>query len=123
MSLILILIDSGLDENREIVVKDNYTLAIIRHFLDKDIIHVAIPVIYNICMDYGELFFFSAAQIPSANVANLTEPAHSQMGENRAAYIILSLLKDGTIPDNEALLGFAYDLIELASEQGMKKIA
>ncbi|CAI7569164.1 hypothetical protein N7533_001910 [Penicillium manginii] len=85
------------DENREIVVKDNYTLAIIRHFLNPDIIHVAIPVIYNICMDY--------------------EPAHSQMAANRAAYIILSLLKDGKIPENDALLGFAYDLIELSSEQ------
>ncbi|KAJ5222584.1 uncharacterized protein N7469_008824 [Penicillium citrinum] len=85
------------DENREVVVKDNYTLAIIRHFLNPDLIQVAIPVIYNICMDY--------------------EPAHSQMAENRAAYIILSLLKDGTISDNEALLSFSYDLVELASEQ------
>lgn len=41
------------------------------------------------------------------------------MGENRAAYIILRLLRDGTLGDNEALLGFAYDLVELASEQGM----
>lgn len=47
------------------------------------------------------------------------EPAHAQMAENRAAYIILRLLRDGTIGDNEALLGFAYDLVELASEQGM----
>lgn len=41
------------DENREIVVKGNYTLAIIRYFLDPDLIFVAIPVIYNICMDYS----------------------------------------------------------------------
>jgi hypothetical protein len=41
------------DENREIVIKGNYTLAIIRYFLDPDLIFVAIPVIYNICMDYG----------------------------------------------------------------------
>jgi hypothetical protein len=52
----LMAIDTVLDENREIVVKDNYTLAIIRHFLNPDIIHVAIPVIYNICMDYGKHF-------------------------------------------------------------------
>ncbi|KAJ6018061.1 hypothetical protein N7451_001440 [Penicillium sp. IBT 35674x] len=85
------------DQNREIVVQGNYTLAIIRHFLNPDLLMVAIPVIYNICMDY--------------------EPAHAQMAENRAAYIILRLLRDGTIGDNEALLGFAYDLVELASEQ------
>lgn len=41
------------DENREIVVKGNYTLAIIRYFLDPDLVFVAIPVIYNICMDYS----------------------------------------------------------------------
>ncbi|KAJ5734230.1 hypothetical protein N7493_003016 [Penicillium malachiteum] len=85
------------DENRAIVVKGNYTLAIIRHFLNPDLIRVAIPVIYNICMDY--------------------EPAHAQIAENRTAYIILRLLKDGAIGDNEALLSFSYDLVELASEQ------
>lgn len=41
------------DENREIVIKGNYTLAIIRYFLDPDLVFVAIPVIYNICMDYS----------------------------------------------------------------------
>ncbi|OQE38976.1 hypothetical protein PENCOP_c007G02713 [Penicillium coprophilum] len=85
------------DENREIVVKGNYTLAIIRYFLDPDLIFVAIPVIYNICMDY--------------------KPAHAQMAANRAAYILLKLIKDGEIENNEALLHFSYDLIELASEQ------
>lgn len=41
------------DENREIVIAGNYTLAIIRFFLDPELIFIAIPVIYNICMDYG----------------------------------------------------------------------
>lgn len=41
------------DENRGIVISGNYTLAIIRHFLDPNLIFVAVPVIYNICMDYG----------------------------------------------------------------------
>lgn len=40
------------------------------------------------------------------------------MAENRTAYIILKLLKDGAIKDNSALLSFSYDLVELASEQG-----
>jgi hypothetical protein len=47
------------------------------------------------------------------------EPAHAQIAANRAAYILLKLIKDGDIGDNEALLNFSYDLIELASEQGM----
>lgn len=41
------------------------------------------------------------------------------MAANRAAYILLKLIKDGEIEDNEALLNFSYDLIELASEQGV----
>ncbi|KAJ5788061.1 hypothetical protein N7457_003051 [Penicillium paradoxum] len=85
------------DENREIVVKGNYTLAIIRYFLDPDLVFVAIPVIYNICMDY--------------------EPAHAQIAANRAAYILLRLIKEGKLEQNQALLNFSYDLIELASEQ------
>ncbi|CAG8220368.1 unnamed protein product [Penicillium salamii] len=85
------------NENREIVVEGNHTLAIIRYFLDPDLVFVAIPVIYNICMDY--------------------EPAHAQIAANRTAYILLKLIQDGAIEDNEALLNFAYDLIELASEQ------
>lgn len=47
------------------------------------------------------------------------EPAHSQMAENRTAYILLRLLKDGAMKENDALLSFSYDLVELASEQGM----
>ncbi|EPS30780.1 hypothetical protein PDE_05732 [Penicillium oxalicum 114-2] len=85
------------NENRQIVVDGAYTLAIIRHFLNPDLVHVAIPVIYNICMDF--------------------EPAHVQIAENRVAYIILKLLKDGGLRDNSALLSFSFDLVELASEQ------
>jgi hypothetical protein len=48
-----------------------------------------------------------------------TEPAHAQMAANRTAYILLKLIKDGEIEENEALLNFSYDLIELASEQGV----
>lgn len=34
-------------------------------------------------------------------------------------YILLKLLKDGTFQGNDALLGYAYELIELVGEQGM----
>jgi hypothetical protein len=48
----------------------------------------------------------------------VSEPAHTQIATNRTAYILLKLIRDGEIEDNEALLNFSYDLIELASEQG-----
>lgn len=44
-----------LDENREIVVSGNHTANIVRHFLNTKLINVAVPVIYNICTDYGEI--------------------------------------------------------------------
>jgi hypothetical protein len=107
---------NNVDENRQIVVEGSYTLPIIRHFLNPELVHVAIPVIYNICMDYGE------KNPPVSKTMAITdediEPAHAQMAENRTAYIILKLLKDGAIKDNGALLSFSYDLVELASEQG-----
>lgn len=46
------------DENRGIVIDGEYISAVIRHFVNPDLIHVAIPVIYNICMDYGKTFCF-----------------------------------------------------------------
>lgn len=48
-----------------------------------------------------------------------SDPAHSQMAANQTAYILLKLLKDGAMNENDALLSFSYDLVELASEQGM----
>jgi hypothetical protein len=41
------------------------------------------------------------------------------MAANKTAYVLLKLLKDGAMDENEALLSFSYDLVELASEQGM----
>ncbi|ODM21652.1 hypothetical protein SI65_02496 [Aspergillus cristatus] len=86
------------DENRLIVVKDNYTLAIIRRLLNPGLTQVVIPVLYNTCMDF--------------------ESAHAQVAENRIAYILSKLIKDGAFSDNEALLDYSYELIELAAEQG-----
>lgn len=48
------------DKNREIVVNANYTLPIIRHILSPALAHVAIPVIYNLCVDFGNSTFTKA---------------------------------------------------------------
>ena len=53
----VILTDSHADENRQIVVEKNYTSSIINLFSNSDLVHVAIPVIYNICADFGTLPF------------------------------------------------------------------
>jgi hypothetical protein len=56
-------INTTTDENRDIVVKDNYTLAVLQYFLNPDLVFVAIPVIYNICMDFGEDSYYLHSMI------------------------------------------------------------
>ncbi|KAL2807629.1 armadillo-type protein [Aspergillus granulosus] len=85
------------DENRQIVVKDNYSFAILRHLLLPELIQVVIPVIYNMCMDF--------------------EPAQSQLAANKMVYGLLRLIKDGAFKDNDGLLEYVYELIELVGEQ------
>ena len=49
----------------------------------------------------------------------IVEPAQAQLAANRIVYILLSLITKGVFEDNEALLDFVYELIELTGEQGM----
>lgn len=42
------------DENRQRVIDLDYILSIIRLFQLPPIAHVAIPVLYNICSDFGK---------------------------------------------------------------------
>ncbi|EAU37711.1 conserved hypothetical protein [Aspergillus terreus NIH2624] len=85
------------DDNRAVVVKDNYTAVILRQLRNPELVKVVIPVIYNLCVD--------------------NEPSQSQVAANKIVYIILKLLKDGAFEDNDTLLTFAYELMELVAEQ------
>ncbi|KAI1977864.1 hypothetical protein LOZ51_005793 [Ophidiomyces ophidiicola] len=84
------------DENRQKVVERNYTLPIIGFLNNSTLYHVAIPVIYNICIDF--------------------EPAQKQSATNGITYSLLQLLVRGVI-QGEALLNYAYELIEISSDQ------
>ncbi|KAF9892374.1 hypothetical protein FE257_002151 [Aspergillus nanangensis] len=85
------------DENRAIVVKDNYTSAIIGQMLNPELIKVVIPVLYNLCIDF--------------------EPAQAQLAADQIVYVLLILLKDGAFKNNEVLLDFVYELLDLIAEQ------
>lgn len=110
------------DENRKIVVDDNYTLAILRHSVNPELIQVAIPVIYNICMDFGKTPIVPTSKSHKLIKHIRTEPAHVQLASNQTAYIFSYLLRDGSLDDNDSLLNFVCDLIELATEQGMSSL-
>ncbi|QSS66830.1 GTP binding protein [Histoplasma capsulatum] len=88
-------------ENRQLVVDKNYTSPIINLFRNPAVVHVAIPVIYNICVDF--------------------EPAQAQVAANGVGYSLLTLLSDDLIEGN-ALLTYALELLETATEQEQKLI-
>ncbi|KAL4787528.1 armadillo-type protein [Aspergillus varians] len=85
------------DENRALVVNDNYTFTILRHLLRPELTKVVIPVIYNLCIDF--------------------ESAQSQLAANKIVYILLRLVKDDAFQGNDALVDYIYELIELVGEQ------
>ncbi|GFN10796.1 putative GTP binding protein [Aspergillus tubingensis] len=81
------------NENRETVVEHNYTAAIVQHSSNPELIQVVIPVLYNICIDFG--------------------PAQTQLAADKIVYILLKLVKDGAFKDKDALLDYVFELIEL----------
>ncbi|EFW18006.1 hypothetical protein D8B26_004688 [Coccidioides posadasii str. Silveira] len=85
------------DENRQQVVDRNYTRSIMMLFDNPALVHVAIPVIYNICVDF--------------------EPAQAQIAMDGICNPLLKLLASGSIQGN-ALLSYTYELVEIASGQG-----
>ncbi|RAL13635.1 putative GTP binding protein [Aspergillus homomorphus CBS 101889] len=85
------------NENREILIRNNYFSAIVRHLTNEKLIQVAIPVLYNICIEF--------------------EPAQSQLAANRIVYILLTLLRQNAFAKHQALLDYVYELIEMVGEQ------
>ncbi|KAK2798603.1 hypothetical protein FQN51_007623 [Onygenales sp. PD_10] len=84
------------NENRQLVVDKNYTFSVIKLFRNPAVVHVAIPVIYNICADF--------------------EPAQAQAAANGVGYSLLCLLANDLIEGN-ALKSYTYELLETASDQ------
>ncbi|KAK2809343.1 hypothetical protein FQN49_008628, partial [Arthroderma sp. PD_2] len=83
------------DENRERVLEMNYTLPIIQWISHLRLVHVAIPVIYNICVDFV--------------------PAQAQVAQNGISMVLLKLLASEKLKGS-ALLGVTYELLEMASQ-------
>lgn len=46
------------DVNRELAISPAYLHSIVRHMRNKEISSIIIPVIYNICHDYGKFKVF-----------------------------------------------------------------
>ncbi|KAK2739264.1 hypothetical protein FQN57_006599 [Myotisia sp. PD_48] len=85
------------NENRKRVVDNNFTLPIMRLGNNPALVHVVIPVIYNICAEFA--------------------PAQVQFGKNGLSVLLLELLQADKLKGN-ALLGVTYELLEMVTEQG-----
>lgn len=49
----------GLDANRESVVSQEFLLPIIKQLRNDSLANLVIPVLYNICVDYGRVARFT----------------------------------------------------------------
>lgn len=80
--------DRDVDDNRQRVIDLNYTLPIIKLFLDPALVHVAIPVIYNICTDFG------GCSLPLSSVL-LTPVKDMTLTRNRTCSVASSYQRGG----------------------------
>ncbi len=53
------LINMDLDTNRECVVSRGFILPIIKQLQNESLAELALPVLYNICVDYGRVVYYA----------------------------------------------------------------
>ncbi|KAI9752521.1 MAG: hypothetical protein M4579_005597 [Chaenotheca gracillima] len=87
---------ADVDRNRERIVASNSTLAIMRQLQNPSLVHVAIPVLYNVCVDY--------------------EPAQRQATSNGLAHQLIDLISSQTLTEDDQrnLTGYICRLLELS---------
>ncbi|KAH0537223.1 hypothetical protein FGG08_005965 [Glutinoglossum americanum] len=104
--------DTETDANRARVVSQNYTLSIIKQLRDLNLAKIVVPVIYNVCVDYG-------MPPPSSWIRSLAEsvrePAQQQAANNGLNNELINLLCDRRFLEagGRNVVGYASRLIEL----------
>ncbi|KPM34383.1 hypothetical protein AK830_g12191 [Neonectria ditissima] len=85
------------DENRGRVVEGNHLVSIIRHLQDEDLIPYAIPVLYNILVDY--------------------EPAQKLASQSRLNTHLITLLASPSLPSFAPLITYFCKILALLISQ------
>jgi hypothetical protein len=98
------------DENRARVVSSDSLRSVIFQLTDTSLLPFTIPVLYNICVDYGIL----CLQLPVAPQANfLLEPAQQQASDLCLSKELIQLISSPRFNDSRAFLGYTCKILEL----------
>lgn len=101
------------DENRARVVESNYLPSIILQLQDTSLIPFAIPVLYNICIDYGELKSFGWL----IHLLTSPEPAQKQASDFFLTKELIELISSPKFDDAKAFLGYICKILDLMVTQ------
>jgi len=102
------------DENRARVVTSNYLPSIILQLKDTSLLPFAIPVLYNICVDYGKL----SSTKCNNNLLIFQEPAQLQASNSFLTKELIELISGPALTDCKAFLGYICKTLDLMITQG-----
>ena len=101
-----------LDKNRARVVSGNYLPILISQLDNTSLLPFAIPVLYNICIDYGK------SEIPqTVNILTSIEPAQLYASNSLLGIRLVTLLSSSGFGNSIALLEYSCKLLELLISQ------
>jgi hypothetical protein len=96
------------------VVASNYLPSIINQLKDTSLFSFAIPVLYNICIDYGMLLINSRE-----HSLTQAEPAQQQASNSFLSKELIELISSPRFMDSKALLGYTCKILDLLITQRM----
>lgn len=101
------------DENRARVVASSCLPSIILQLQDTSLLPFAIPVLYNICIDYGELNAFDTLM----HLLTSPEPAQKQASDFFLTKELIELISSPRFNDAKAFLGYICKILDLMVTQ------
>ncbi len=97
------------------MVAANYLPSIINQLKDTSLISFVIPVLYNICIDYGETSWPKISELS----LTLAEPAQLQASNSLLSKELIELISSPRFIDGRAFLGYTCKILDLLVTQRM----
>lgn len=108
----MVLMPPMADTNRELVVSQRVLPSIIKKLENDSLANLAVPVLYNICIDYGKKILFLGVE---GNADSISEPAQEAVRENLLCPALIDLLARESF-DFRPLLGYVCPLLSFSTE-------
>lgn len=96
------------DYNRQRVLERNSIISILKLVYDPQLTDTAIPVLYNICTDYGKRM---PAILQSCSANRVREPAQQQAANDGTVSVLVRILQSGDYAW-DPLLSYLWQLLE-----------